>query len=304
VRRWAIPAVPLAPGRLLPSSRRPPLDGSGARRQGVAPPRAPALDLAPRPGQDGRGATPWQRSSPARAGRPGVPGPRCRRQARGGWACETPPGHLRRGWTGCLGGLVRSPPRDVRRLAAQGPRCPPLVPRPGKPSLPPASLTGAAVPCLTVRGRRGLPPCTAPERAAGCPRAAHGPDRVRRPWWTAGWRRGSVSRASPPRRPPGRLGSGAAWPLERRAGHEPSCSGGRSLLPTPQAHRGAGGRLAFPTTPACVRPHRGQRRPLRVGPGDTPPGRARGFPRRLAVQGATSCRKNAPRSAAGGGNYH
>jgi hypothetical protein len=118
--RWGIPEGPIYPGRLIPSILGPPLDGSGARHPRVAHPRAQARDLAPRTGQDGLDDTPWQRSSPAMAGRPVVPVPRCRRQARGRLEYQTTQCKLSLGWTVCLVGLVRSHPRDVSRLAAQG----------------------------------------------------------------------------------------------------------------------------------------------------------------------------------------
>src|SRR3989442_1443296 len=72
----------------------------------------------------------------------------------------------------CCVFLVRSHPREVRRLSARGNACTPLHPMTGWRSLPPASLTGVAMPWRALGRLQGLTLCTAPESASGVPRVA------------------------------------------------------------------------------------------------------------------------------------
>jgi hypothetical protein len=137
------------------------------------------------------------------------------------------------------GGLVfcvRSHPRDVSRRAACGDRCPSLRPLHGRPSPPPASLTGCAVP-LPYGGATPGPP------AWPLPSA-----RVRLTTGRDGHRRGAdasvdrrarhvcratvqISRAWPS----SLCGAGAFEPLQRRACHDPSCPGFTSVVQTRHA---------------------------------------------------------------------
>jgi hypothetical protein len=97
VRLGGLPEVPSSPRRLRASMLGPPRDGSGARRQRVAPPIAQARDLAPRAWRNRLDDAPGQGPHPPMPGSPVEPVPAHRGPARGRLSGETPPGTQRRG---------------------------------------------------------------------------------------------------------------------------------------------------------------------------------------------------------------
>jgi hypothetical protein len=139
-----VPEVPIHSGHLLASMLGHPLDGYGSRGTRVDQQRAQALDLAPRTCLNRLDATALPGPHPAMTGSPVDPGPVKQCPAQGRLSYETTHGNQSLGWqfaASISSGHTRGKSAPFR----VGP-CTPIGPIRGPPSLPPASLTGSAVP--------------------------------------------------------------------------------------------------------------------------------------------------------------
>ena len=231
---------------------------------------------------------------------PAAPWPWCQRgvvRPEDAWSAMDDPGETEPRLAVCFVVLLRSPPRDVSRLAPWGSPSGPLHPRTGWQARPPTSLPGFTV---SRTGAWAPPGAEALHCLGAC---------IRLPTlrevhqhvgggglWTPGGSTGASACRAPSRPcPPGRCGAGAAWWRSPRPCHEASHRGFRCLLRpdyvptvTPCAtHRVALSRVRDTSPLPATPPRFGNR-------GHHTRLEHRSFVLlSLAVKLATSCRKNA-----------